>query len=76
MVFVSAVPSIPLNMGVSRVLLGIAIPHLMGDPALPLERERAVRRALVLKALDALQHEVTAPTLFHLEDGRAAVTQR
>jgi betaine reductase len=63
-------------MGVSRVVLGVAIPHLLGDPALPIERERTIRRRLVLKALDALQYEVTAPTLFHLEDGRAAATPR
>jgi betaine reductase len=62
--FVSAVPAIPLSLGVGRVVLGVAIPHVLGDPRLPPEREREVRRALVVTALEALTRPVSAPTLF------------
>ena len=37
--FVSAVPAIPLSLGVPRVVRGVAITHVLGDPALPLARE-------------------------------------
>lgn len=62
--FVSAVPAIPLSLGVSRVVLGIAITHVLGDPIAGAPRERVLRRALVAEALRALQQEVAEPTLF------------
>lgn len=67
MAFVSAVPAIPLSLGVSRVVLGVAIPHLLGDPAATPDRERSIRRALLAKALEALEQPVSAPTLFQAE---------
>ena len=65
--FVSAVPAIPLSLGVGRVVLGVAIVHPLGDRNLPLERERRLRRALVEAAMDALTREVREPTLFRVE---------
>lgn len=62
--FVSAVPAIPLSLGVSRVVLGVAIPYVLGDPRLPPERERALRRALVETVIRALEQPVAEPTLF------------
>ena len=62
--FVSAVPAIPLSLGVSRVVLGVAIVHPLGDRELPPERERRLRRALVETALGTLGQEVSRPTLF------------
>jgi len=65
--FVSAVPAIPLSLGVGRVVLGVAIVHPLGDRTLPLERERRLRRALFNAAIDALGRDVSQPTLFRAE---------
>ena len=62
--FVSAVPAIPLSLGVGRVVLGVAIPHVLGDPGLPVERERSLRRALIETAIRSLRQPVSEPTLF------------
>jgi glycine reductase len=42
----------------------IAIPHPLGDPALPAAEERALRRRLLEKALRALETPVTEQTVF------------
>lgn len=60
---VSALPVIPLTVGASRIVAGKAVPHLMGDPSLPADAERAYRRALTELALAALTRSVEGPTL-------------
>ena len=67
--FVSAVPAIPLSLGVPRVVRGVAITHVLGDPTLPPAREERLRRALLEAAVQVLAREVSGPTLF--EPGRA-----
>jgi glycine reductase complex component B subunit gamma len=52
----SAAP-IAKMVGSNRVVLGHGIVHVVGDPALPPEGEKALRRELVLKALEALQSD-------------------
>ena len=51
-------------MGVPRVLPGIAVTHLLGNPALPPADERELRDRLTERALSMLTVEVTNPTLF------------
>ena len=53
-------------LGTPRIVLGKAVGHVLGDPELSPERERAFRRALVDKGLDAIRTAVTGPTLFSL----------
>jgi glycine reductase complex component B subunit gamma len=65
--YFTAIPTVPLTVGQSRIIPGKAIPHVLGDPKLPPERERAYRRALVEQALRALTTEVSTPTLFKAE---------
>jgi len=65
--FVSAVPAIPISLGVPRVVRGVAITHVLGDPSLPPGREADVRRRLLLTAVGALAREVAGPTLFEAE---------
>jgi glycine reductase len=43
---------------------GIKIEHVCGDPALPPEADRVLRRGIVERALRALATPVEGPTLF------------
>ena len=65
-VFFSSVPAIPLAFGATRILPGRAIRHVLGDPALPRERERALRREMIETALALLRVPCERPTLFPL----------
>ena len=47
-----------------RVIHGKAVPYLLGDPALPPEREYALRERLTAKALGTLLQAVSEPTVF------------
>lgn len=67
--FVSAVPAIPISLGVPRVVRGVAITHVLGDPALPPAREVSLRRGLLETTVHALAHEVSEPTMFERELG-------
>jgi glycine reductase len=51
-------------LGTPRIVLGKAVGHVLGDPELSPERERAFRRTLVDKGLEAIRTAVTGPTLF------------
>ena len=55
---------ISLTVGANRIVPTIAIPHPLGNPALTLEEERAIRRNLVGRALRALETEVSDQTVF------------
>jgi len=65
-VFFSSVPAIPLAFGATRILPGRAIRHVLGDPTLPRERERALRREMIERALGLLRVPCERPTLFPL----------
>ncbi len=43
------------NTGAKRILRGHAIPYVFGDPSLPPEDERRLRRRLVEEALTLLK---------------------
>lgn len=60
----TALPMIPLSVGASRVVRGVRVEHVCGDPGLTKELDRDVTRRVVATALRAVQTEVTAPTLF------------
>ena len=55
---------ISLTVGANRIFPTIAIPYPLGDPALPPEDEKELRRKLVRKALTALCTEVSEQTVF------------
>lgn len=61
---ISAMPSLPLNVGANRVIKGSRIEHICGNPSLPADKDRAVARQIVQTALAALQAEVSSPTIF------------
>jgi betaine reductase len=50
--------------GANRIVPAVAIPHPLGNPALPEDEERELRLNLVKKALRALQTEVEKQTVF------------
>ena len=47
------------------------IPYPAGDPSLSPEAERAWRRRLLEKALEAVSTSVSGPTIFEMEPARA-----
>jgi len=60
----TAIPVLHLALGTPRIVLGKAVGHVVGDPELSAERERAYRRTLVEKGLEAIRTAVDRPTLF------------
>ncbi|NYE57873.1 glycine reductase [Carboxydothermus ferrireducens DSM 11255] len=52
------------TVGANRIVPTVAIPHPLGNPALPADEEKALRRKLVEKALKALTTEVEGQTVF------------
>lgn len=63
-VHMCTVTPISMTVGANRIVPTIAIPHPLGNPALPLEEEKALRKKLVGKALNALTTEVDDQTIF------------
>lgn len=52
------------TVGANRILPTVAIPHPLGNPALSIDGEKALRRKLVERALKALSTEVEDQTVF------------
>jgi len=63
-VHVCTVVPISLTVGANRILPAIAIPHPLGNPNVDKNSEKALRRALVEKALKALETNVEKQTVF------------
>ncbi len=57
MVQVTSALPIAKMIGSNRVILGCGIVHVAGDPSLPAEEEKNLRRRLVRQALDALESD-------------------
>lgn len=60
----TAMPAIPLSVGASRVIRGVRVPHVCGDPALSEDKDHELRVRIVQTALNSLTTEVAGPTLF------------
>ncbi len=63
-VHICTVVPISLTVGANRIVPAIAIPHPLGNPALPLEEEKKIRKGLINKAFKALQTEIEDQTVF------------
>ena len=61
---VSAMYPIAEQIGASRIVKAVAIPHPCGDPTLPAEVDRQLRREIVIMALKALETKVESSTVF------------
>ena len=60
----SALPALALNVGANRVVRGVRIEHVCGDPSLAEDADLALGNRIVGTALRALQTAVDGPTLF------------
>ena len=63
-IHLTAMTAITKNVGAHRIVAGVKLPHPCGDPNLPPDTDRALRREIVQTALDALQTDVSEPTIF------------
>jgi glycine reductase len=61
---ISAMYPVAEQVRANRIVKGISIPHPCGDPSLPRELDRRLRREIVQTALRALESDVKGPTLF------------
>jgi glycine reductase len=63
-VHVCTIVPISLTVGANRIVPAVAIPHPLGDPEKTPVEEKRLRKALVKKALLALQTPVGEQTVF------------
>ena len=66
---ITAVPSAAQMVGLARILIGTEIPNPFGNGDLPKEKERELQTQYVQRALELLQKDVQATTLFPLMEG-------
>jgi glycine/betaine/sarcosine/D-proline reductase family selenoprotein B len=64
---VSALPMIPVGAGANRVVAGVRVEHVCGDPGLSEAADLELRRRIVAAALRALETPVEKPTRFDPE---------
>lgn len=60
----AAIVPISLTVGANRIIPAVAIPHPLGNPALPKDEEKQLRLNLVKKALSSLQTKIEDQTVF------------
>jgi len=64
-VHVCTIVPISLTVGANRIIPAVAIPHPLGDPEKTPAEEKKLRKALVKKALLAMQTPVEEQTVFN-----------
>ena len=65
--FITAMTNVGKHAGANRIVTGVKLPHPCGNPDLPDETDRSLRRGIVECALSALQTDVGGPTVFEPE---------
>ena len=63
-VHIATVVPISQTVGANRIVPAVAIPHPLRNPALTHEEEKALRRKIVERALEALETPVDEQTVF------------
>ncbi len=61
---ITAIASIPLAVGANRVVRGVRVPHVVGNPFLDREKDWELSVRIVRAAMSALSTRVQDPTLF------------
>ena len=67
MTLITAMTMLGKQVGANRIVPGAKIAHVCGDPTLPVEEDVTLRNNIVERALQAVQTEVTSPTVFELD---------
>ncbi len=65
---ISALPAIPMSLGAHRIIRGVRVEHLCGDPNLSKDRDWELMYGIAQTALNAIQTPVNDPTLFDPSD--------
>lgn len=63
-VLITAMTMLAKQLGAKRIVTGTKIPHPCGDPTLPEDADRVLRREILKCAFKALQTDVSGPTIF------------
>lgn len=63
---ITPLPAVALRIGATRIVVGVGIPHPVGDPSANPEDEYALRRSLVERALTALETPINQQQVFAL----------
>lgn len=63
-VHVCSIVTISQTVGANRIVPAVAIPHPLGNPKLPPDEEKELRRNLVKKAFAALATPIEGQTVF------------
>ena len=58
------------GVGANRIVFGGDFTAPTGNPDLPLDREKAYRRKIIDKALEALTTHVPGPTIFTVDESK------
>jgi hypothetical protein len=66
---ISAIYELPLSIGANRVIQGIRIEHVCGDPKLPPQHDFALGMQITRTALQSLKLNVNEPTVFNPAKG-------
>jgi|TARA_B100000809_G_scaffold146847_1_gene144356 glycine reductase len=69
---ISAIYNLALTTGANRVIRGARIEHVCGDPDLGPEKDFAYGLQIVRTALQALETDVSGPTLFDPDESAPA----
>jgi glycine reductase len=67
---ITAFTSIAYNVGANRIVFGGHFTSPAGNPDLPIDREKAYRRKILLKALEAITQDVAEPTIFTVDESK------
>lgn len=67
---ITAFTSIAYNVGANRIVFGGDFTSPAGNPDLPIDREKAYRHKILLKALDAITQDVAGPTIFTVDESK------
>jgi len=63
-VHIATVIPISKTVGANRIIPAVAIPHPLGDPTLAKAKQKAMRRIMVEKSINALETPVDSQTVF------------
>ena len=69
-VHINAFTSISKGVGANRIVFGGDFTAPTGNPDLPVDREKAYRRKIIDKALEALTINVPGPTIFTVDESK------